>query len=70
MNIRDPITTRDAAALIGVTPRYVRILVERGQLRGEMMGRDLFVSRAQARGIERQRAVKQPRQPFPRDRAS
>jgi excisionase family DNA binding protein len=37
------ITTKEAAKIIGVTPRQVRRMIHQGRIEGKKIGRDLFV---------------------------
>ncbi len=53
--IRDPITTTQAAMILQCTRRHVRNLVDAGELAGQRMGRDWFVSRRQVEGYTRAR---------------
>jgi excisionase family DNA binding protein len=58
MTIKDPISTQAAAEITGFTDRHVRHLVQIGQLRGERVGRDVWVSRAAAHTYKRKKAPK------------
>lgn len=45
MNLVPYCTVAEAAQLAGITPAYVRLLLARGQLRGEKVGRDWLALR-------------------------
>jgi excisionase family DNA binding protein len=38
-------TTPEAAAYLGVTPPHIRLLLYRGDLEGEKIGRDLWITK-------------------------
>jgi len=42
---KDPISTEQAAAILNVTTRHVRWLIEKGDLKAEKFGRDYMLSR-------------------------
>jgi len=49
----DLITTREAAAILGVSPRRVRAMVEAGLLQARKVGLHLFYDEADVRAVER-----------------
>lgn len=56
----DLLTTNEAAALLGVTPVYVRTLIREGRLPAERYGRDWLIARSALLALER-RPVGRPR---------
>ncbi len=59
------LTTRQAAAALGMHPGPVRKLIEKGQLTATKLGRDLLIEPAE---VERYQAARQPRgNPLTRD---
>ncbi len=61
MKIKDPISTRDAATLLGMSRRNVRHLIARGHLAAEPMGRDRFLSRRAVEAYARNPVKSGPR---------
>jgi excisionase family DNA binding protein len=53
MRFKDPITTSEAASILGVTPRHVRHLAAIGQLESHLFGRVLYFSRTQVSNFEK-----------------
>jgi len=53
--MKDYISTNEAARIMNVTPRYVRVLAKEGVIDGEMVGRDWIVKRESAEQFQRQR---------------
>ncbi len=54
------LTTREAAALLGIAPESVRRQINRGRLAGTKHGRDYFISHAEVLRYQRQRKVGRP----------
>lgn len=52
------ISTNEAAAILGRTPRRVRQMVDEGKLDGQLKGRDLWISRASVEALARELAQK------------
>ena len=50
------LTTRQAADILGVIPRRVRVLIQTGQLAADLRGRDLMVSYASLQRLLKERA--------------
>lgn len=46
-----PITTSDAAEILGVTPARVRQFVLEGRLKGKKLGRDLLLDESEVRAF-------------------
>lgn len=49
------LTTREAAAVLGVQPRTVNQYIQRGQLQAVKHGRDLFITEAELERFQRER---------------
>lgn len=50
-------TTREAATVLGVKPVTVNQYIQRGQLKAEKRGRDLFITSAELERFQRERPV-------------
>jgi excisionase family DNA binding protein len=57
------ISTEEAAAIMGVTERWVRQLAKQGEIKARRWGRDWQISRVAAEAFERQRKAKTPVNP-------
>jgi len=52
-----PLTTKQAAEILGVNPSRIRQLVLSGELHAEKVGRDLFISQAEMDRFMRERTT-------------
>jgi excisionase family DNA binding protein len=50
--MKDPITTTEAAAIIGIDPSQVRRYCQRGALTAQRMGRDWMIERQAAQDFK------------------
>lgn len=63
--VNDPVTTREAAALLQISLSAVQKAISRGHLPAERMGRDKFIEREIVERYRRERKMTGPRQNRP-----
>lgn len=55
-------TTKEAAAMLGVSVRHIQTLVKNGQLKARKDGRDWKITKADARRLRRRKPGRQRRE--------
>jgi excisionase family DNA binding protein len=63
--VKDPVTTQQAAAMLGVTLSAVQKAVQKERLKAERMGRDNWIEREEVERYRRERKLTGPRKSPP-----
>lgn len=63
--VKDPVTTKQAAAMLDVSLSAVQKAVAKGRLTGEQLGRDYLIEREEVERYRRERKLTGPRKRRP-----